>query len=177
MITWWLNKQKQKRMSKLKRKRRIFEHQAEPLVDALLMKHKIQKYQVKTATINEYAPAHVQGEQVSILFFGRILCEVQLTKKPEVVFFLPTNQLTFSISDAPNYTIVEGQYVCLNQDIKSDDELSGVLGEKEDELLIIKIEEEAEYPYWGYSQDKKEALRLKKSEFDMLDKRVPVEII
>jgi hypothetical protein len=178
LINWLIKKHKQKRLSKLQRKRRIFEHQAGPLVDELYMKHQIRAYEIKFAKIGQQAPEQIRGLNVEILYFSRFQCEVKFIHSEEPSFFIQTNQLDLSpIQSANDSGIGAGEFVKLLKDIHSDDEVKEVLGEAGEELLIIRIEEGHDFPYWVYNGENKEAFRVNKSEMKRLDKRIQVEII
>lgn len=179
MLMWLLKKHKQKKLSKLPRKRRIFEHQAEPLVDELYMKHQIRTYEIKYAKLGKEAPEHLSGCEVEILFYGKLQCEVKLLNEEKIPsFYILTEKIDFSpIQPTTPNSIAEGEFVELLSDIKSDDELKGILGEESDELLIIKVEREAEFSYWAYNEETKEAFRVKENEVKRLNKRIEVEIV
>lgn len=173
-----IKKHKERRISRLPKKRRIFEHESGPVVDALYMRHKIYSYEINEATIGQNAPEHLRGKKVEVLFFSRTQCEVQPLNQEEPSFFIPTSYIDFTPIQKPHFNhIVEGQYIQLKKDIKSDDQLRGILGEEGEELLVIKIEPREEYPYWVYNEEKQEAFRVKREEFTPLDKRILIEIL
>lgn len=178
MINWMIKRYKKKKLSKLPRKRRIFEHQAEPLIDELYMKHRIRAYEIKFARIGQNASEHLRGCDIEILYFSKMQCEVQLLNSDIPSFYLPTHQIDFSpIQPSSQSIVTEGEFVHLTKEIKSDDELKGVLGEEGDELLIIKVEPNEEYPYWAYDLNTKEFFRVIDDEIYRLNKRIPVEIL
>lgn len=179
MINWWIKRHKKKRLSKLPRLRRLFEHQVEPLVDVLYMKHQIHSYEIKRAVGGIETPETIRGKALEVLYYSRFQCEVRLLWELEATsMYVQTNHLEFSPTEIENKDrLSEGEYVQLNVEIKSDDELRGNLGEKGEKLLIIKNEKDHKYPLWAYNEETKEAFRVSENEVNRLHTRIPVEII
>lgn len=174
-----------KRKKEYPRKRRIWNHDAEPFYDALMASRVVYAYEIKKAIIKENAPfipEELYGLEVNILFYGKLKCEVELIdpKTSQLTsLYVPTDALDFStFIDKPwSNQIQEGEYVRSLKDIYADDETKDELAEEGDELLVIQVHSQhREYPYWLYNESKNTFLRAKEDEFERLYKRIEQEI-
>lgn len=172
---------KRKKKNKYPRKRRIWDHEAEPLLDELKAKHTVRAYELKFATIKHHpqVPEKFHGCPVEILFYGRVQCEVAFMSDDAEVQgakYIPTELLRFSATPPLREKMEVGEYLRLKQEIIADDELKGVLGEEKQVCLLMKITEGDEFPYWVHNPKEKTSFRLRSEEFERTNKRLKVDI-
>lgn len=182
MFVWFIKKIHQKfqkrKHSKLPRKRRIFDYEAEPLIDQLKLNFQFSPLDIQFGTLNEKAPKHLVNKDVEILFYSKQQCEVQLIDKESSSFFLPTEYIDFSPFLFPKKSSsYVGKYAKIITDIKSDDEIKGFLGKKNDIVLVFHYEKESDLPYWVKNERTNECFKVRKEEIAWTDKQLPIEII
>lgn len=166
------------------RKRRIWEHEADPFMETLHMKYRVKAYEVRFAKIKSGisdVPEHLWNCPVEVLFYSRFHCEILPQTEnaiPSDVQHIPTNYLDFApINNKPfPKEVEEGEYVMLKQDMESDDELKEELGEEGDVVLVFWKMPGDDYPYWVYNPETKLYFRLNEQEFERCYKRLPVII-
>ena len=166
------------------RKRRVWNHDSEPLFDALIMKHRIRAYEIKHATIepdNEKIPQEYWGETVEVLFYGKLKCEILIRGE---VKYISTEYLNFTpIQPTIEETISVGEYVRITSEIESDDEEKELMGSVGDVVLVLKIEEKEEFPYWVYKRETNKqrqgniSFRVNIDEIERTGRRLSVEVV
>lgn len=172
MINWlWKihKKRKQKKIEALPKKRRIFPHEARPIIDEMILLRTIRAMDIQTGILRS------TGEEVEIVFFGKERVDIVNAKK---------EYLQVSPSDIHPHVKTSQQtekhipeFAILKKDITSDDQTKGVFAKNEDKVLIFGKREGYEYPYKAWNIQKDEFFYVTEDEVEWTNEYLSFDIV
>lgn len=142
--------------------------------------YSIKAHEIRFAHIKENIPncpsklKHLLGCKVEIIFFGYNTCEVLIftdDKEFQGVKYLDTKFINFyqKVKEPVNKEIEVGELVFLQKHIIH---YGNILGYEGEQLVILEVKENKDYPYFVYSTWRKKAYYVNASEIKRKRRRM-----
>lgn len=172
MINWLWNLQKKRRQKKidaLPKKRRIFPHEARPLIDEMILRRTIRAMDIRTGILRD------TGEVVEVLFYGKERVDI-LNAKGESLQ-VQNSTLTPQLKSLQSTTRHVPEFAILQKNIESDDQTKGIFGRSGDKVLIFGKQEGNEFPYKAWNIQKDEYFNIKDDEVKWTNEYLSYDIV